>query len=67
MTVGVNRLIDDLRAVGWKVTGPLFCSGNMDWVIADDFPIPAGRFAGMVVRVAVPVQPDYPATPPGGL
>ncbi len=64
--LGVNRLMEDLRALGHTVEGP-FQSGGIQWLIVNEHNILTGRLAGQVVRVAVPVQPDYPATPPGGL
>lgn len=66
MTIGVNRLIEDLRAVGHTVEGPL-SSNKCQWLVISGYTIATGRFVGQVVRLAVPVQPDYPATPPGGL
>ena len=59
-------MLEDLRALGLKPEGP-FQSGNSQWVILPDYEIPAGRFVGTKIRLAVPVPADYPATPPGGL
>jgi len=64
--LGVERLIADLRAIHQVVEGP-FDSGGLRWLIVPEYPIPAGRFGGLVVKVAIAVPPDYPETPPGGL
>lgn len=66
MEFGINRLTKDLRAIGLTVEGP-FSSGGLTWLIVAAYTIIGGRFAGHVVRIAVPVPPDYPQTPPGGL
>lgn len=65
--VGVNKLKDDLCAIGHAVTGPVTSKNGWSWAIIEDYTILTGRFGGQVVRLAVPVAPDYPATPPGGL
>lgn len=66
MEIGVERLIKDLCALGHAATGP-FTSNGWQWLVIDGYSIATGRFKGEMVRLAVPVQPDYPATPPGGL
>ena len=66
MKIGVNRLIEDMRAIGHAATGP-FASNGWEWLIIENYVIMVGRFAGQVVRLAIPVSADYPATPPGGL
>lgn len=66
MSIGVDRLIEDLRALGHTVEGPLSSNG-CQWLVINGYTIATGRFVGRVVRLAVPVQPDYPATPPSGL
>lgn len=65
MLLGVERLIADLRAINQVVEGP-FDSGGFRWLIVPNYPIPAGRFLGEMVKIAVAVPNDYPQTPPGG-
>ena len=65
--IGVDRLIEDLRALGHTATGPFPSKNGWLWVIVEGYIIAIGRFADQAVRLAVPVAPDYPATPPGGL
>jgi hypothetical protein len=65
MKIGVDRFIDDMRAKGWTVIGPL-ASGDQQWAIIDEYSVPAGRFAGNLIRIALPIPPDFPATCPAG-
>lgn len=64
--IGVHRLIDDLRAIGLAVEGPLGSNG-LEWLIVNSVEVFGGRFDGATIRIAVPVPGDFPATPPGGL
>lgn len=66
MTIGVDRLIADLRGLGHAAEGP-FESNKWQWLVIQGYTIAAGRFAGEVVRLAVPVPSEFPAVPPGGL
>lgn len=64
--IGLERFVEDFRAMGWTVDGPLQ-SGGLRWAIIHEFIVPAGRFSGRVIDVAIPAPDDFPATPPGGL
>ncbi len=64
--LGVDRLLADLKAAHQAVEGP-FESGKLRWLIVPAYVIPAGRYAGKVVKVAIAVPDDYPQTTPGGL
>lgn len=65
MTIGVDRLLAELRSVGQAVDGPI-ASNGWRWVLIGKFEVIGGRFTGQIVQVAVPVPDDFPATPPGG-
>jgi hypothetical protein len=61
MSIGVDRFIEEMRSIGWNVSGP-FASGGHNWVIIEGYCVPCGRFALMGLRIAIPVPPDFPAT-----
>lgn len=64
--IGPERLVADFRAMGFNVDGPIE-SGGQRWAIVHGYRVPAGRFGGQVIDVAIPAPIDYPAIPPGGL
>lgn len=64
--IGFDRFVDDFRSLGWTVDGP-FESGGHHWAILRRFHVPAGRYMGQIIDVAIPAPGDFPATPPGGL
>jgi hypothetical protein len=66
MELGVNRLIQELKAIKQEVDGP-FTSGGQQWLVLPSYTIVGGKFADQVVRLAVAVPADFPQTPPGGL
>jgi Prokaryotic E2 family E len=63
---GIQRFLSDAAERHLAVSGPL-SSGGLDWAIIDSYEVVTGRFAGQRIRIAVPIPPDYPMTPPGGL
>ncbi len=66
MTIGIDRMLQDFRALGQEVEGP-FTSNGWEWAVVREFLVPGGRFAGNVIRIGVPAPADWPSTPPGGL
>ena len=49
--IGLERFVEDLRALGWTVDGPLQ-SGGQQWAIVRGFFVPAGRYYGQLVDLA---------------
>jgi len=65
MLIGIERLLEDLRALSFTVDGPI-TSDAKQWAILRKFAIASGRFAGQTVDIAIQAPPDYPSTAPRG-
>lgn len=60
MTIGIDRLIQDLVKEGFEQTATLHDAGGMAYVMIPQFVIPAGSFAGRSINLAIPAPADYP-------
>ncbi len=63
---GALAFVDVMTAAGYAVDQPVDANGK-SWCVVKDFGISGGRFSGKVIEIAIPVPPDFPVTPPGGL
>jgi hypothetical protein len=59
MIFGVNRLIEDLRSLGYLDVQHIQDPNGGSYVLIPDYEIGVGRFAGRIVDLAIPALPDY--------
>jgi hypothetical protein len=62
MIVGVERLVQDLKELGFDNVRKDQAAG-VDYAVIPDFEIPAGSFSGRVIELAIPAPADYPRLP----
>jgi hypothetical protein len=59
MLFGVNRLMEDLRSLGYLDVQHIQDPNGMFYALLPDFEIRVGRFVGQPVHLAIPAPPDY--------
>lgn len=60
MSLGVNRLLEDLVGLGFKEVSVIKDNANMSYAVIPNFEIPAGNFRGKKVDLAIPAPEQYP-------
>lgn len=60
MIYGVNRLIEDLRDLGFNELGVIQDNTNVNYAKIASFRIPAGSFADREIDLAIPAPDQYP-------
>jgi hypothetical protein len=63
MTFGIERLLADLKGLGYLSVQQM-TAGGMHFAAIPDFEIEGGAFNGRVVGLAVPAANDYPRSFP---
>lgn len=59
-TFGAERLIEELRALGFAAEDRM--AGGARFAVVPEFEVPCGRFAGQVVGLGIPAPSDFPRT-----
>lgn len=60
MGFGVDRLIEDLRGLGYAEVELALGSDGNPFAVLRGYTVPLGRFAGREIDLAVPAPPNYP-------
>lgn len=58
MKLGIERLIEDLKALDYNPE-PIKDGSGMNYALLSEFVIPAGRFEGRIIDLAVPAPDDF--------
>jgi len=61
MTYGIERLVSDLRELGYEVEQVTDADGNQ-FAVMPKYTIEIGRFAGRVISLGIMATADYPRT-----
>lgn len=67
MLVGIDRLVHDLRDLGYQDVRVVQDTSGLPYAVMDNFEIPAGTFVGRVIDLAIPAQADYPRSLPASM
>jgi hypothetical protein len=59
VSIGVNRLIDDLVDLGFNVS-VIKDGADVNYAVISNFEIPAGSFSGKIIDLAIPAPDQYP-------
>lgn len=62
MTLGIQRMVEDLVSLGYSNAISTKDSGGNDFAVIPEFEIPGGSFATRVIDLALPVPPNYPGS-----
>ena len=57
---GLERLFSDLQARGYAEVERMTGSKGTLFAVIRNFQVPAGRFEGRIIDLAIPAPPDYP-------
>jgi len=60
MSFGHERLIEDLKGLGFDQVSVIKDTGNTTYALIPNYEIPAGSFAGQLVDLAIPAPADFP-------
>jgi hypothetical protein len=63
MILGIERLLADLRDLGYS-TAERVEAGGMPYAVIPDFQIAGGSFDGRIIGLAIPAAADYPRGAP---
>jgi hypothetical protein len=59
MNFGIERLLQDLKDIGFANAEPISDNNNAQYVVLKNFEVPVGRFAGRIIDLAIPAPSDY--------
>lgn len=60
MNYGSERLIADLRTLGYEKAELVTGSDSSHYAIISGYEVPLGRFAGRVIDLGIPATPNFP-------
>lgn len=59
MIFGIERLLQDLKEIGFAEAEPLSDPNGTVYALLKNFEVPVGRFSGRVIDLAIPAPADY--------
>jgi hypothetical protein len=60
MMIGINRMVADLKNLGYDEVNILKDSSNAEYAVISNFTITVGSFADRVIDLAIPTPANYP-------
>lgn len=60
MQYGIDRMIEDLRALGHTGVEKVVGGDGNPFAVLRGYEVPLGRFAGREIDLALPAPPDFP-------
>jgi hypothetical protein len=59
MIFGIERLLQDLKDIGFANAESISDSNSAQFGVLKNFEVPVGRFAGRIIDLAIPAPADY--------